>query len=93
MLTEVEMNFGKCRRAFVPEGHDDNSSAFQRWTGQFCVAPVPEGRLNPPSAGRVAFTPGLAVPSDLGSFLLRNPDLSWPNAVELVRAGRGDGQG
>jgi hypothetical protein len=40
---------------------------FNPGTGQFCVAPVPEGRLNPSSAERVPFRPALGRLRDLGS--------------------------
>src|SRR5271167_2797220 len=51
--------FRKCRRVFVPEGRSRIAQRFNAGTGQFCVAPVPKGRLNPSSTERVPFRPAL----------------------------------
>ena len=60
-----------------PLSRRDTTTIAQRFnagTGQFCVAPVPKGRLNPSSAGRVPSRPGLGRP--FGTWGLMTAKLS-----------------
>ena len=61
--------FRKFKRAFVPEGHYDNSPAFQRWDRPVLCCTRPEGTAESVECGARAFQAG-SRPSlrDLGSF-------------------------
>ena len=61
--------FRKFKRAFVPEGHHDNSPAFQRWDGLVLCCTRPEGTAESVECAARAFRAG-SRPSlrDLGSF-------------------------
>jgi len=48
---------------------------FNAGTGQFCVAPVPKGRLNPTSAERVPFRPALGRPFGTWGHLTAKPSV------------------
>src|SRR5271157_2958377 len=67
--------FRTFKRAFVPEGHPKIAQRFNAGTGQFCVAPVPKGRLNPSSAGRVPFRPALGRPFGTWALLTAKPSV------------------
>ena len=61
--------FRKFKRAFVPEGHHDNSPAFQRWDRPVLCCTRPEGTAESVEWGRRAYQAG-SRPSlrDLGSY-------------------------
>jgi len=48
---------------------------FNAGTGQFCVAPVPKGRLNPTSAERVLLTPAVGRPFGTCGRLTAKPSV------------------
>jgi len=48
---------------------------FNAGTGRSCVAPVPKGRLNPSSKGRVPFRPALGRPFGTWSVLSATPSV------------------
>ena len=50
--------FRKFSRAFVPEGHYDNSPAFQRWDRPVLCFTRPEGTAEPVECGAGAFQGG-----------------------------------
>jgi len=62
----------------VPSSRRDTTTIAQRFnagTGQSCVAPVPKGRLNPSSAGRVPFRPALGRPFGTWGRLTAKPSV------------------
>jgi len=48
---------------------------FNAGSGQFCVAPVPKGRLNPSNAGRVPLRPALGRPFGTWGHLSAKPSV------------------
>ena len=61
-----------------PLSRRDTTTIAQRFnagTGPFCVAPVPKGRLNPSSAGRVPFRPALGRPFGTWGHLTAKPSV------------------
>jgi len=48
---------------------------FNAGTGQFCVPPVPKGRLNPSTAGRVPFRPAFGRPFGTWGVLTARPSV------------------
>jgi len=68
---------------------------FNAGTGQRCVAPIPKGRLNPSSAGRVPFRPALGRPFGTWGHLAAKPSVETLGyyRVSLRDNGRRPGQG
>ena len=62
-----------CQRS-VERSREHNQS-FPAGTGQFCVPPVPKGRLNPSSAGRVPFRRALGRPFGTWGRLTAKPSV------------------
>src|SRR5271157_2295900 len=61
-----------------PWSRRDTTTIAQRFnagTGESCVAPVPKGRLNPSSAGRVPFRPALGRPFGTWGHLAAKPSV------------------
>jgi hypothetical protein len=66
------------RSASRPSSRRDTMTIAQRFNagrGQSCVAPVPKGRLNPSSAGRVPFRPALGRPFGTWGHLTAKPSV------------------
>jgi hypothetical protein len=68
-LPAKAQSFRKFKLAFAPEGHHDNSPAFQRWDRPVSCCTRPEGTAESVECGTRAFQAG-SRPSlrDLGSY-------------------------
>ena len=108
MNANPDASFGREREIFLaatPFGNPtgslsrrDTTTIAQRFnagTGQFCVARVPKGRLNPSSAGRGALRPALGRPFGTWGYLSAKPGVETPgySRMSLRHNDRRPGQG